>query len=124
MSNRERKPAWWQMFALVPLMLALLIGASQLNLPQWADEVVEIGIVLASFGGMLFWVHINTGPLEREAMEKDNAYDNLRVTIYDPGSRSDQDPDEMKQYEIARPARTVYMERLTDRKGNEKWQLN
>lgn len=124
MPNKHRKPAWWQMFALVPLMLSMMLAATQLALPQWAEEVVEIGIVVATFWGMLFWVHINAGLLEQEALEKDDSFDDLNITIFDPESKSERESTELKAYGITDPPARVRPGWIIERKESEKWQLN
>jgi len=124
MKQKQRKAAWWQMFASVPLMLALLIGETRLDLPQWAQEVVMIGIVIATFGVMLIWLHINAELLYREEFENGKSFDDLRITVYEPSSReSNEDSNEPKRFGILRPT-SARAGRLAEPKDVEKWQLN
>lgn len=124
MPNKHRKPAWWQMFALVPLMLGLMLASTDLALPQWAEEAVEIGIVVAAFGGMLFWVHINASLLEQEALERDDAFSTLHITIYDPESKSNEDLADPTEFGLTDLAAMVRAGWIIERKESEKWQLN
>ncbi len=68
---KNRKPAWWQLWALIPLMFALGFLEYRWPLPGINEELVDTGIVLSSFALMLFWVYINSPLLEN--------YDHIRV---------------------------------------------
>ncbi len=80
---KTRKPAWWQLYLLVPIMLGLVALEALRPLPGVSDQIVDAAIVLLFFGSMLFWVHANGGLLERYYMEHDEPYD-FKVTLYAP----------------------------------------
>lgn len=83
MNRKRRRASWWQVFALVPIMLVLLIGESQLAIPQWAHTIVEIAIVLLTFGEMLLWIRANETALWNESLGEDD-WEALKVTVYEP----------------------------------------
>ncbi len=84
---KNQKPAWWQLFVLVPLMFGL-IGLEHLApLPGISDEIVDIGIVSLTFLAMVGWVHVNSGLLERYELDRDKSLDELKITVYEPVSK-------------------------------------
>ncbi|TMC50338.1 MAG: hypothetical protein E6J26_09940 [Chloroflexi bacterium] len=44
--NAQPKPKWWRLYAIVPLMLAMLVLEAQFAMPAWAHQLAQIGIVL------------------------------------------------------------------------------
>ncbi len=86
MFNRDRKPAWWQLYLLVPIMFGLLVVEHFVPLPRVSDQIVDGGIVVLTFGAMAGWVHANGGLLERYYMERDGTAHNLKITVYEPAA--------------------------------------
>lgn len=125
MTQKHRKPAWWQLIGLLPLMLLLLIGDIALDLPSWAHEALEIAIVLAIFGAMLIWVHINARLLNQNELEKGTSLEDLQITVYEPTLESPEgDSNDPMRFEIPSSRSSLRSDPLTERKGNGKWQLN
>jgi hypothetical protein len=57
---KHRRPAWWVLYALVPLMGGLLLAEHHALLtPVW-HTCVRIGIVLFIYGLVWIWLHVNT----------------------------------------------------------------
>ncbi len=50
---------WWLVFALLPLMILLLFGDALLPESPFGHRVLEVGIVLVTFGLMALWVRAN-----------------------------------------------------------------
>jgi hypothetical protein len=70
MTKRQSKPSWWILYVLVVLMIVVLIAASQDGLPNWANEIGDMGIIAIVFGAMALWVLVNTPALLDEEMNK------------------------------------------------------
>ncbi len=84
---QNRKPAWWQLFLLVPIMVGLLLLEHYVPLPGVSAEIVDVGIVVFTFVGMLVWVHVNGGLLEWYEVNQDESSHDLKVTVYEPASK-------------------------------------
>lgn len=67
---RKSKANWWLLFALLPFMLLLLVGDALLPETLVGHGVVEIGIVLVTFGLMALWVHANADAIQQEEYEE------------------------------------------------------
>lgn len=63
----KRKPQWWQLGLLAPLMAGLLILDTHLALAQWAHQCIEVGVVLLMYGSLACWLWLNQAALESEA---------------------------------------------------------
>ncbi len=90
---QNQKPAWWQLFMLVPLMFVLLVIEHLAPLPGVSDEIVDVGIVALTFIAMIGWVQLNSGLLERYEINRDKSLDDLKVTVYEPVSKMDEKAD-------------------------------
>ncbi len=87
--TKTQKPAWWQLFVLVPLMFGLMVVEHLTPLPGISDEIVDVGIVAFTFVAMIGWVQVNGGVLERYEIDRDKSLDDLKITVYEPVSRMD-----------------------------------
>jgi hypothetical protein len=85
---KNRKPAWWQLYLLVPIMGALLFSEYLAPLPGASPQIVDAGIVVLIFGAMLAWVQFNGGLIERDNMDKDKSSQDLKITVYEPSSKT------------------------------------
>jgi hypothetical protein len=54
------RPAWWVLYALVPLMGGLLVLEHRAALPPGWHTVVQIGIVLFIYSLVWLWLHAST----------------------------------------------------------------
>ncbi len=88
--ERRSKPNWWIVFALVPLMIVALLIDSQFKYAIEVHEIVDGGIVVATFGLMFGWMHANTAALEEGEYSKEHwvireePYENEYVEIEVP----------------------------------------
>ncbi|MBI5033829.1 MAG: hypothetical protein HZB51_25200 [Chloroflexi bacterium] len=62
--EHKTKPNWWIPFSFVPLMIVALLIESQFKYALEVHEIVDSGIVIATFGLMVGWVRINAVALE------------------------------------------------------------
>jgi hypothetical protein len=69
MMIRKSKANGWLLFALLPFMLLLLVGDALLPETPVGHGIVEIGIVLLTFGLMALWVHANAYAIQQEEYE-------------------------------------------------------
>lgn len=115
---RQHKPAWWQLYALVPLMVGLILIEHWDPFPGVASEVVALGIVVLTFGVMLAWMRLNSGVIEYDEMQRDNTFQHLRITVYDPQADSSQDAEKPNLWSRARltnPANSISASRQEER---------
>ncbi len=66
--TRKSKANWWLVFALLPLMIVLLFGETFLTESAVGHGVLEVGIVLVTFGLSALWVHANANALMEEGL--------------------------------------------------------
>jgi hypothetical protein len=78
--ERKLKPNWWLLYLTVPLMIGLLILEGRLSSPPLVHQIMELGIVVVSFGLMAVWVQANAGALQEEATDRD-----LWILVSQPG---------------------------------------
>ena len=50
------KAHWWQLYGLGALMVGALIWVHRLGLPEQAEVVLQIGVVVGCFGLILAWL--------------------------------------------------------------------
>lgn len=84
MRRKQAKPAWWLLFATVPVMIGLLLLIGRMGLPQWLEFPSAIVVIVGSFGFMGLWVHLNAARLSEEEMSRDGGADSIRITVYEP----------------------------------------
>lgn len=66
----KSRPQWWQMYLLVPLMIALLVLEGNMASPLPVHRLLQFGIVLVTFGLMALWAHGNQAALSNEEIKK------------------------------------------------------
>ncbi len=54
-----RKPSWWVLYLIVPVMAGLLVIEHDLVLSLLGHELAQFGIVVIIFGLMALWVRAN-----------------------------------------------------------------
>ena len=72
---------------LVLLMIIVLIAASQDGLPNWANEIGEVGVIAIFFGTVALWVLVNTPALLDEQLNEPG-FGELHIEEYMPLSPS------------------------------------
>jgi hypothetical protein len=69
MDTRVPKPSWWQLYALMALIGAMLFAEADTNLTVSEHRLVEIIIVLVGFAALCLWLLANAVTLEYEDIE-------------------------------------------------------
>ncbi len=59
MSSRTLRPKWWQLYLVLPLLLALFIVEHGLNISVLGHQVAQIGIILLIYGFIYVWLKAN-----------------------------------------------------------------
>jgi hypothetical protein len=86
---RNRKPAWWLLYALVPIMVALFVIEHYLVLSELGHKLVQLVIVVVVFGAMALWVRANETSLTSYS-KRDSTREELRITEYEPPESDEQ----------------------------------
>lgn len=81
MNPKPAKPAWWILYVLVVVMLMIMTLEGVDGLPEWANQIASIGIVLIIFGSMVLWVRLNSANLWNEEL-RHNHIEEYTVTEY------------------------------------------
>jgi hypothetical protein len=124
---KSRKPKWWQLYLLVPLMFVLFAAEHWIPLPGVSPDLADAGIVVFTFVAMLGWVHVNGGLLEWYEVDQDRSYYDLKITVYEPTSKSKGDgngSDHSRSFAIPQSFAHVPDERSIKLKEEQKWFLN
>jgi hypothetical protein len=66
-------PKWWQLYALFPLLILLLIIEHRLPFSADGHEATQIAIILLAYGLIYLWLHANTAALEETDEEQSRA---------------------------------------------------
>ncbi len=89
MEKKTRKPAWWQLYLLIPVM-ALLLGAAQISpLPGLSKEVTDLLIIVFVFGSMGIWAWMNRTELDEDYADRYALDEEFKVTVYEPLSQQE-----------------------------------
>lgn len=68
--KKYSKPAWWLLDGLVLLLVGLLFGIHWLHLATGIETLVQIFLILAFYGLVMFWLRANEAAIAREDREK------------------------------------------------------
>lgn len=68
--KNEGKPTWWKLNILIVAMLALLFLITTAHVPLFAEELLQIGVIVLGFALVGGWVYANADVLEAEARRK------------------------------------------------------
>lgn len=94
---KTRKPAWWQLYAIFPLMFLLLGVEHWWPLPGVTAETADTGIVVLSFFAMLGWVQLNGGLIEHFDFDSDEYRRKLKISVYEPNTLTDGTGEDSRQ---------------------------
>ncbi len=83
-----RKPVWWLLYILIPLLMVLLVLDQELALSLLGHQIVQLGIVFLFFGLVTLWVRANSVGVQRPA--KPDPLE-LSIVVYDPHKKKKQD---------------------------------
>jgi hypothetical protein len=124
---QQQKPAWWQLYLIVPIMVGLAVLESKFSLPGISSELADLLIVFFAFSAMFVWVQINRGLIEYDEIQKDRSLDHLKVTVYEPPAQTE---DEEKDQEHWQPNLSIQREThlefigLSEPEDEDTWHLN
>ncbi len=102
--SKPSHPQWWQVYALLPLMIVLLVVEANIPDSLVGHRLLEFGIVLVTFGLMAAWVYANQAALndEQYAAEHWHVEPEPRLEIrIDPDLLPE--PDEPVEEEVPNP---------------------
>ena len=55
----DRRPGWWGLYALVPLMAGLLVLEHRASLAPAGHKFAQIGMVVCMYGLVWLWLRVN-----------------------------------------------------------------
>lgn len=102
----DRKPAWWQLYGLVLIMVALLVAEQAAPLPGMSIQVATTAIVLLTFAIIFGWVQVNRPLLASDSSEREGERDIFHVAYYERGAddvdEQDDEPDKARLHTVSR----------------------
>ena len=78
MSSKARKPSWWQVYAMVLLLAALLLLEMRLSLTTTEHTFAQLGIVLLIYVFIHIWLRAN----QRALMGIDQEHREWQMRVY------------------------------------------
>jgi hypothetical protein len=87
---KHRGPAWWLLYALVPLLAGLCMVEHRAALPPSGHTGVQVGIVLFIYGLVWLWLKANALRLlwsDQPTSDGKRALEARRAAISSPGRR-------------------------------------
>lgn len=109
MNSRDRGPAWWQLFLLVPIMVGLLELDARAPLSERGHTAAAVGIVLLVYGLVGLWVRANKVALMRANELVALLRESREKVVREKAGR---------ECFLADPLQTIPLETGTDRNGN------
>lgn len=82
--NQRPKPKWWQLFALLPVMIGLLMLEAQAAFSTEIHRIAQFLIVITFFGAAWLWVHANEVAIINERASKIRL-----IEMLDPSEREE-----------------------------------
>ena len=79
MSSRKNKPQWWQLYAMLPLLVGAFLLEMRLGLTGTANIIAQLGILFMFYGLIHVWIGANQGAL----MELDEEDGRWHVKVYE-----------------------------------------
>lgn len=68
---RRRKPSWWLLYAIVPLMIGAFAWNVFYGVRGTVGGIIDIAILVGGFGMMLVWVDANQGAMWNEEYRRE-----------------------------------------------------
>ena len=99
MSRKNRRPKWWQLYLVVPLLIVLFAMDGRLKISTGGHQMVQIGILIFIFGLVHFWLKANATALSNLDRER---FKGTYTVIEIPPSREAESSHE--QYLVLRPS--------------------
>jgi hypothetical protein len=70
--HKHREPAWWMLYALVPVMGVLLVMESRASFSPGWHKGVQVGIILFVYGLVWMWLWANDHAMLRDSLNCDS----------------------------------------------------
>ncbi|HLO32128.1 MAG TPA: hypothetical protein VK249_23470 [Anaerolineales bacterium] len=80
--SKDVSPKWWQVYLTLPLLVALFLVDSRLNVSTRGHQAVQIGIVLLVYGLIHLWLKANATALSR--MDREEGSRRITVIQFPP----------------------------------------
>jgi hypothetical protein len=80
----EKQVKWWPLYLIALVMVMLLVAEHRVPLPWFSPQIVDGGIVVASFGAMWVWLQSQNGSLAYEEVERNRAQRDLKMPALAP----------------------------------------
>ncbi len=126
----NRKPAWWQLLLLLPAMFILAALEHADPVPGVSETIVDTGIIILTFIGMLAWVHVNEGLIEHYEVDQFGWLRTVdKITVYEPqrgthGEEKDSETEGTGPEEAPTLMEMRARSRNIEIKESHKWHLN
>jgi hypothetical protein len=82
MFSKKTKPKWWQLYLVLPLLIALFTVDHRLKVSTTGHEAVQIGIILLVYLLIHLWLKANTAALAK--LDRKEYYGRVRVIQIPP----------------------------------------
>jgi hypothetical protein len=82
MSSKDIRPKWWQLYLILPLLIALFAVDTRLKLSTRGHQIIQIGVVLLIYGLVHAWLKANARALS--AMDRAQFGGRARVIKIEP----------------------------------------
>ena len=82
MSGRKKKPQWWQVYVMLPLLAGLFVLEIRLGLNGTANILAQLGILFLVYAFMHLWLRTN----RRALMDMDAELGTWQFKVYEVAS--------------------------------------
>ena len=83
MQTAKQTPQWWQLYLIVPLLIALFVIDGRLQISAGGHQAVQIGIVLVVYWVIHRWLKANEHALSSmDQLEATSTFRVIRFPIY------------------------------------------
>jgi hypothetical protein len=79
---KTREPAWWMLYALVPVMGGLLVLEFRASLSSGWHKAVQVGIILFVYSLVWVWLWANDSAMLRDRLNRNSPSKDERNAIY------------------------------------------
>ncbi len=79
MSSEKRHPQWWQVYVMLPLLVALFLVEMRLPFTHTEHVIAQIGIMLSIYGFIHLWLRAN----RRALMGIDEEQGEWQIKVYE-----------------------------------------
>ena len=79
MASKKMKPSWWQLYAMLPVLVGLFLLEMRLQLTGTENTLAQLGILGLVYGFMHLWLRAN----RRALMGLDEEHGEWRARVYE-----------------------------------------